>query len=566
MGGISSIIANIRHCTHVWADVFVNSTLSPLPAPFTLGWPSLLETIRDVLSGSDVQVYLVGGAVRDALLRRRIHDLDFATAGDGRRIAKRIADRLGGAYYPLDSERRVGRAIVQHEGERYVIDVAAFRGHSLLNDLTGRDFTLNAMAVALDGDLQSIIDPLGGLQDLSQKRLRRCSPNSLPDDPVRALRAIRQSVALGLQIEAETRNDLRRYGPDIRAISAERVRDEFMTILGGPRPHGALRTLDALGLLTVIVPEVEAMRGVTQSPPHVYDVWEHSLSVVERLYGILTTISPARTEESAADAALGMVVYLLDRFRPQLQTHLEKPFPNQRSFQSLLILTALLHDCAKPNTRSIDDEGRIHFYQHEQRGAEMALERATALRLSNEEMSRLEAIIRHHLRPMLLRRKSVVKDPQAGSESVTLSRRTIHRFWRATGEAGIDVCLLTLADYLGMVGVTFVLQDWIAYLELVGSLLDAYFNQRDSLVTPPTLVTGYDLMEQLTLPPGPAIGRLLAAISEAQATGEISNAAEALALARFLQNAPELVDSHEADGEDGGEDGADGTDPTSPSM
>jgi len=515
------------------------------PAPFLLGWPSILDRIREALAERDEAIYLVGGAVRDALLRRPIHDLDFATDGDGRRIAKRIADRLEGAYYPLDAERRVGRAIVQHESQEYVIDVAAFRGLSLLADLSGRDFTLNAMAVALDGQMQTILDPLDGLQDLRQKRLRRCSPNSISDDPIRALRAVRQSVALGLHIEPETRADLRRFGPGISGVSPERVRDEFMTILGGPRPHGALRILDALGLLSLILPEIEAMRGIEQSLPHIHDVWEHTLNVVERLYGILMTISPARTEESAADGALGMVVYLLDRFRSQLQAYVERPLPNHRSVQSLLILSALLHDCAKPLTRSVADDGRIHFYEHEIRGAELAEERAFALRLSNEEAVRLATIVRHHMRPMMLR------------ETAALSRRALHRFWRATGEAGVDVCLLTMADYLGMVGVTLVLQDWIAYLEVVGSLLDGYFNQRDTVVAPQPLLTGRELMDKLSLPPGPAIGRLLTALSEAQASGDISSAAEALALAQFLQHLPKAQDAE-------GDDGADGITPASP--
>src|SRR5207244_13623361 len=127
---------------------------------------------------------------------------------------------------------------------------------------------------------------------------------------------------------------------------------------------------------------------------------EHTLYVVERLDGLLTTISPARTEESAADSALGMIVYLLDRFRRKFQEHLAMPLPNDRTVRALLILAALLHDCGKPATRTVDEDGRIHFYQHEVIGADLVLERATALRLSNDEANRLSEIVRHHMRPM----------------------------------------------------------------------------------------------------------------------------------------------------------------------
>ncbi len=504
------------------------ANLDSRPVPHLLQWPALVEALQPILAANADPVYLVGGAVRDAYLRRPVHDLDFATARDGRPVAQLIANRLTGAYYPLDAARGVGRAIVEYQGDRFTIDVAQFRGDSLAADLEARDFTMNAMAVDMAGDLQRIIDPLGGMADLNQKCLRRCTLASISTDPVRALRAIRQGVALNLTLELQTRADLRQYGPQIVNSSVERVRDEFVTMLGGPRPHVALRALDSLGLLSLVVPEVEAVRGVTQSAPHVHDVWEHTLRVVERLDGVLITISPARTDESAADSAYGMIVYLLDRFRHQLQDHLAAPLPNGRTVKSLLVLAALLHDSGKPVTRSVAPDGRIHFYQHEVAGADMALERGTALRLSNEEITRLAEIVRQHMRPMNL----------AMSGSTEVSRRAIYRFWKATGPVGVDVCILSLADYLGMVGVTLVLQDWIARLQIVGALLDGYYNRQDTVVAPPPLVNGRDLMDALSLRPGPEVGRLLAAISEAQATGEVSTAEEALEFARAIRDMP----------------------------
>ncbi len=499
---------------------------TPAPSPIVLGWPPILEKIQSLLAAFPTPVYLVGGAVRDAYLRRPVHDLDFATAGDGREVARIIANKLKGAYYALDPERGVGRAIVDSEGERFHIDVARFRGSTLDDDLLGRDFTMNALAIPMDSDLQQIVDPLGGIKDLNQKLLRRCSAESMSSDPVRALRAVRQSVSLGLRIEAETRQDLRTYGPRIVNASVERVRDEFMTILGGPKPHAALRTLDALGLLGLILPEVDLVRGITQSPPHIFDVWEHTLNVVERLDGVLTTISPKRTDASAADSAYGMIVYLLDRFRRPLQDHLAAELPNGRTMRALLVLAALLHDSGKPATRTSDDQGRIHFYQHEIVSSDLAWERATALRLSNDEVNRLTAIVRNHMRPMHLR------------TAETISRRAVHRYWNATDEAGIDICILTMADYLGMVGVTLDLQDWIHHLQGIGALLDGYFNQKEEVVSPPPLVNGLDLMNTLALRPGPDIGRLLALIAEAQAAGEVNTLDEALALARELLDAP----------------------------
>src|SRR5262249_48519699 len=159
---------------------------------------------------------------------------------------------------------------------------------------------------------------------------------------------------------------------------------------------------------------------------------------------------------------------------------------NERTVRSLLMLAALLHDAAKPHTRSVGDDGRIHFYQHEVLGAQMAEARGTALRLSNEEINRLAGIVRHHMRPMQLRNTPEV------------SRGAIHRYWKGTSKSaepiGVDVCILTQADYLGMVGVTFSIQGWVEHLQVVSALLDGYFNQKETIVAPPPLVSGYDLM------------------------------------------------------------------------
>lgn len=516
--------------------------LTPIPAPISIAWPALLTALQPVLGTLSIPVLLVGGAVRDAMLRRPIHDLDFVALGDGRVPARRIADHFGGAYYPLDAERQVGRAIIEFDGARYVIDVARGRGQTLLDDLRARDFTINAMAVPLTGEMQTLYDPLGGLPDIAKKVIRRCSPTAISDDPLRALRAIRQSAAFQMQIEKETRTDLRRDGPAIAHASVERVRDEFMTLLNGPRPHAALRALDTLGLLALIVPEVAAMRGCTQSAPHVFDVLDHSLSVIEALDSILHTFSPQRTVESASNTADGMIVYMLDTFRTHVQDHLAHPLPNGRSVRSLLMLAALLHDCGKPATRSVGDDGRIHFYRHEQVGEPMALERATALRLSNEECVRLASVVRHHMRPMHLRQAA------GGAEDMpTISRRAVYRFWNAAvGATGVDVCLLTLADYLGMVGATLTLHGWIAHIQTVRPLLEGYFQRRHEVVAPPPLISGRDLMSELGLTPGPVVGRLLRNILEAQATGEITNREQALDLARRrLDDDPDAVDEDE---------------------
>lgn len=496
--------------------------LTPQPASRPLRWPDYLTTLQSILGTDAEGVFLVGGVVRDAFWGIPAHDIDLAVARNAFKVARKIANTLDGAFYKLDPERETGRAIVTLHDQRLVIDVASFRGTSLLDDLTGRDFTLNAVAAPLSGDLNTVIDPLNGLQDAQNRILRRCSPISIESDPIRALRAVRLALRFNLRIEPETRHDIHQHVNQLAQASPERIRDEFIALLGGKRPATGLRTLDTLGLLPTIIPEVDSMRGVEQSPPHHADVWSHTLQVVNQLDGILRTINPKRSDNTAAQAGRGMIVYYLDRYRANLQTHLASAWPNERTHAALLILAALLHDAGKPETAR-EEHGRIRFIGHEQAGAILAETRATELRLSRHETERIATIIKHHMRPHTL-----ASEPH-------ISRRAIYRFWRDTGPAGVDICLLALADYLAVAGTNLNIEQWSHYLEQIGTLMDGYFAENDQNVTQmPVLITGKDLTSRLKLTPGPVIGQLLEQVREAQAAGEITTRDEALDLARDL--------------------------------
>lgn len=497
----------------------MSAALRPVPPPRPLHWPPLVFALRDMLRDCGQDIYVVGGAVRDALWGVPAHDIDLVVAEGAFHIARTIADRLHGAFYKLDPERETGRAIIETDGGRTLVDVALFRGAGLLDDLKGRDFTLNAMAAPLQA-LDTVIDPLGGLGDAQHRILRRCTPDSIASDPLRALRAARLSVRFNLRIEPATLADIRREGHRMMATSAERIRDEFMALLAGPRPAAGLRVLDALGLLTLVVPETEAMRGVEQDSPQTPDVWQHTLLTIERLHDLWLTISPQRTESTAAEAGLGMIVYYLDRFRPHLQAHLDRRWADERPHHALLTLAALLHDSGKPATRQ-ERGGETRFPNHESVGAELAERRGRALRLSKQEVARLRTIVRQHTRPHRLDHEGPP------------SRRAIYRFWRDCGMAGVDVCLLALADYLALAGPTLSTDKWSHFLQTIGALLENHYQAEGSGITAlPPLVDGHDLMQALNLLPGPHIGELLEHIREAQAAGEVRSREEALALAR----------------------------------
>ena len=200
------------------------------------------------------QVWLVGGAIRDTLLHRPVHDLDFAIEGSALPAARAVAEVLHAAFYPLDEARDVGRVIVKRgAAEPFVLDFARLRGDTLDADLKARDFTLNAIAAPV-ADPQALIDPRNGVADVRARLIRLCSPTAIADDAVRGVRAVRLAAKLNFHIDLEARAAIRAQASALAGVSFERRRDEFIRCVSGPRAAAAMRALDQLGLLAHLRP------------------------------------------------------------------------------------------------------------------------------------------------------------------------------------------------------------------------------------------------------------------------------------------------------------------------
>ena len=481
-------------------------------------WRPVLHAVEAHLREHDVRSWIVGGTVRDVLLGRETRDLDLAVDRDALRHARSLADALGGHFVELDGENAVARVVL---GDRYV-DVAQLRG-TIEQDLLRRDFTIDAVAVAVwtleaGGWSGDIIDVTGGLADLDARVVRMTSERALDDDPLRMLRAVRIAHEIGFAIDPRTEDAIRARANVINSVSAERVRDELARMLALPHAYTAFRALDDLQLLDVLLPELAAGRGVTQPDDwHVYDVFEHNMHTLEAMDAMLA--ASARGEDDWLHSALWETFAWCD---DRLRTYLDESITEGRSRQSLLKLAALLHDVGKPQTRTVEASGRIRFFGHGDAGAAIAGRIMRRLRFSTREIQFVRALVAEHLRPVQLAPKGHVP-----------TRKALYRFYRDLPHAVPAVLLLSLADGAASAGPRLTRDGWMAQVAYMNSLL-VRSQEEEGIVSPPRLLTGHDIMRELGESAGPLIGRLLEALREAQAAGEVTDTEGALAFVRKL--------------------------------
>jgi putative nucleotidyltransferase with HDIG domain len=465
-----------------------------------------LQAVRVALA--DQPAWLVGGAIRDRALGRDTSDLDVVVAGDPEAAARAIARTAGrAACFALSEEFGAWRVVARDSS--WQVDVEAMRGGSLEADLALRDFTVNAVAEPVAGGAP--IDPLGGLADLEARRLRMVAPRAFADDPLRVLRLARVAVELGLDPEQDTLVQARDHAAGLARCAPERVFVELRRIIAAHDAVRGLELLHELGATAVVLPELEALRGVEQNRYHHADVHDHTLEVLARTIA-LDEFAGAGAVEHAAELGLA-----LGKERRAVAALLAEPLGDGMTRGEALRWGALLHDAAKPLTRDVrQGDGRVTFIGHDERGAELAREVLTRLRASERVRAHVAALARHHLRVGFL-----VHEPQP------LSRRTVFAYISATEPVAADVTLLSIADRLATRGDR--AQEAIAaHLRVAeGLLADALRWRSEGSVE--LLLRGDELGSHLGIAPGPRIGELLAQLAEAQYAGEVVTREQALA-------------------------------------
>jgi poly(A) polymerase len=465
--------------------------------------------------------WVVGGALRDELLGRPVRDVDVAVAGDPARAARALAAELRGPVFRL-SETFGAWRVIDRATER-VYDFAPLQGASIGEDLSKRDFTLNAMArpvalEALGGEAAApggeaaapgadaapdLIDPLGGRGDLEAGTLRVLGPQAYESDPLRTLRLARFAAELGFAPDPETERLTRAAAPGVTEAAGERVFGELRRLVLAPGVLAGLALADRLGVLQAVLPELTELHDVDQSDYHHLDVYDHTLEVLAQQIEVEGRLD----ELFGADAE-------------RVRAVLGEPLGDELTRGEALRFGALVHDIGKPVTRDVRADGRITFMGHDRVGERMVHDLCRRLRTSERFARFLAGLTRHHLVLGFL----VHERP--------LDRVQVYRYLRRTAPVEVEVTLLSCTDRLATRGRR-ADEATVAHLDLARELMSAALDWREH--GPPRVpVRGDELAAELGIEPGPELGRLLGELEQAVYAGEAGTREQAIALARRL--------------------------------
>lgn len=448
----------------------------------------VITVISEKARENNTEVYMVGGVVRDLILKRQRSDLDFLVIGDSLNFAEQVAAKIG--IQRITKYRNFGTAHFKFQD--YDIEFVGARKESynrnsrkpivedgtFEDDIRRRDFTINAMAISLnENNFGELIDMFDGYQDLQNKIIKTpLDPfQTFDDDPLRILRAFRFAAQLEFQVDESIMEAAKEMKERLRIVSQERITDEFLKILASPKPSIGLKLLFDSEVLQIIFPEIHNLAGVDQRQDyHHKDVFLHTLIVVDNI--------------------------------------------SKETENVWLRFAALVHDIAKPQTKKFVEGIGWTFHGHEELGARMMKNIFHRMKLPMHKLEYVEKLVRLHLRPIAL-----------AKEEVTDS--AIRRLIVQAGDDLNDLITLCRADITSKNPQK--VEKYLANYEAVmQKVLEV--QEKDKLREFQSPVKGEEIMKICNLKPSKKVGEIKKAIEEAILDGVIENTYEA-ALAYLMK-------------------------------
>lgn len=475
--------------------------MNKLESPFLIPYLSELKTLA---KKQKVDVFLVGGALRNFILEKENDDFDFATSKNAISLARAFAKKIRGAFVLLDEEHNCARVARKEKGQLLTFDFADFRVPTFKGDIAHRDFTVNTLAVDIK-DLSEnkplreiLIDQKHGLADLAKKKIKMVSSKAFVEDPLRIMRAFSLKADFGFVIEKATLARIKKDKKFLANVARERVRDELFKVLASPAAFDNLKAMHKIGLLEEFLPQISIMYHLPQGGYHHLSLLDHSFETVRQV-------------EKAIAEFSGHV---------KIRDYLNEELATGRNRASLMKFAALFHDVGKPETHR-KEKGKTTFHGHEHSGRYIVRNIAKMLKLSSLERNTMEMLVLHHLRPGYL------------SNFKTPTPRAIFRYFRDAKNEAPSVALLSLADQRSTLGPLTTKADLLHHEQIVRSLLIEYFDKKE-VEKPKRLITGDHLIKELKLKPSSLFKKILDTIEEKHALGEIKTKAEAIDLARKI--------------------------------
>lgn len=469
----------------------IKSVLSKIPD---------IEKIKFLAEKQKLNLWLVGGVLRDACLRagkKSFNDFDFCLEKNIDSFVHSVAGAVSGKLIPLDKKNPSFRVAAVRKDRVYTYDFTIMRGRCIKEDLLTRDFTINTLA--LDLKRFEILDYYGAKKDLRKKKIRALSEAVIIEDPLRILRGFSFSAQYGFKIEPRTLSFFSAHKGKVKEASPERINEEIFKILSASFSYKTIKKMDTFGLADEIIPQISRMRHTGQGGFHHLPVWEHSIEALKQI-------------ELVYEKKL--------KRNKEIESYLNQKLAKGKKRIQILKLACLLHDIGKPAAEK-KEAGRTIFHTHEKIGKVLSGEFAARIRLSNKEKQSLEKMVFWHLRPGYL------------ADQIKPSRRAVYRFFRDTGEEGVSVILLSLADWRATRGPLTDSRKRRRHEKVMLNLVKDYFSAKKKRPLP-KIVNGHDVMKNFSLKSGPVVGKVLKKIKELQALGEVNEKKQALRAAEKI--------------------------------